>query len=278
MNPKKYPLLDDFSWLYQQYVVKQNSLLAIGNLVGAKNSNSVRLALSRQKIPLRGRREAQIIGREDDGFVIHPEVLTGCLLGDAALNIWKKESNNSQPYFSKKNKYKEHLEYVASFLFSKNPNARIKEGVEKLIYKGVEKTFPSFLLNSLTHDSLRSWYNVWYPASLNYIKSIPTSIEITPITLLHWFMDDGCCLRQKRPDLKQDLLKIEIASDCFSIEEQNRLLDILYQNFGLRGILIDTERKNKRIAFCRQDDIVSFFNIIGPCPVKCFEYKWKIRQ
>lgn len=108
-------------------------------------------------------------------------------------------------------------------------------------------------------------------------QRIPASIEITPVVLLHWFMDDGCCLRQKRPDLKQDLLKIELATDCFSVGEQNRLLDILRQNFGLRGVLVNTERGNKRIAFCKQDNIVLFFNIIGPCPVKCFEYKWKIR-
>lgn len=280
VNPKLFPLLDDRAWLYQKYIVEQRSASEIATIVGAKSSNSVRLALLRQRIEIRGRREAQTIGREEDSFSINSEVLVGCLLGDASLFIWDKQSSTSCPYFSKKNKHKEHLEYIAKLLFKKDVSNRIKEVLEHLVYKNQKKEYLCYYLTSLTHDELKPWYKSWYPESSGYKKVIPNNIEITPTVLLHWFLDDGCCTRQKRSDLKQDLLKVVLSSESFSPFDQNRLLTLLNKNFNLQGSLISTGEngKDKRIAFLRQEDVARFFEIIGPCPIKCFEYKWKIRE
>jgi len=56
------------------------------------------------------------------------------------------------------------------------------------IYKGFK--FRTRALELFNHH-----YDEWY---YNKIKKIPTNLKLTPITLAHWFCDDGCIQLKKR--------------------------------------------------------------------------------
>ncbi len=120
-----YPELNNKEWLEQKYLVEKLSTLVIAKIIGAKQSNSVRQALIKFNIPLRDRREGQVVNRIDN-VLLNIEVITGSLLGDTGLNISNKNSEYCAPYLYKKNKFLDHLSWFSQFVTKDSP-INIKE-------------------------------------------------------------------------------------------------------------------------------------------------------
>jgi len=269
--PSQYSELNDKKWLIQKYITKGLGIRKIAKLVGAKTSNSVRQALIKFNIPVRNISDGLTHNREEDGFVLDLPTVEGGLLGDASLGIYNKRSDISNAYFHKTNKFYDHVEYVAKILFPKKWKDRIRENKAKYTYKGITTIKTYYNVRSLSYHILTPLRQKWYPASNNFIKLIPRDLELTPEHLLHWFMDDGCSyIRTRR---KNKPIIIQFCTDCFTKDDQEFLQGQLLEKFGIKSWL-HKNKKRYRIELL-QSQADKFYDIIGPCPVPSFEYKWK---
>ncbi len=271
MNNKsyKYPLLNDKEWLYEKYVKEELSTARIYKLAGAKTANSVRQALIRHSIPVRSVGDG-LRCNNSDGIIINKEVIDGCLLGDGFLIKWNKESNKSYPYFAKRNKYYDHIKYVSQILFKERWKERVKESDEK----SLGKRLTVFILRSLSNKKLLSFYMRWYPEWNDYKKVIPKDVDISPASLLNWFLDDGNSY-QRRKDSSTKQVVITMCSECFSKEDQQMIVDKIYEEHRLGFKVVAYSHGTGWRIRLPQAQTSLFYDVIGPCPVASMEYKWK---
>lgn len=276
MRKTKYLELSNKNWLYEKYIIQGLSTKEIAEIVGAKTPNSVRQSLLYFKIPIRTISDGLTFNRSNDGFVLNIPVIEGSLLGDAGLKSWNKESDESNPYLYKKNKNYDHVKYFGSRIFQKDYIHRIKENIysKENDDKFKKDSYSSFLLRTESKRELMNLYRKWYPKNNNYKKVIPEDVDISPESLLHWFMDDGCStLREGR---KSKQVFITMCSESFERDEQQMLCEKIYSQYGLT---MNVRKSNSGGTgwrmFIPQSQTGLFYEIIGLCPVPSLEYKWK---
>ena len=268
MDYTKYNRANDYEWLYENYVTLKKSTNELAKELGYKSANSIRQSLIRNEIPIRGRSESHRIKRVDNVIINH-EVIEGTLLGDGYMNGKKHNTSDTCPSIRKKNKNIDHLKYVCDLLVS---NGIVYSGTRYL--KKTGKEYPQHLFFSTRSDKLIPYYNRWYPEYNGYKKVVPEDINITPNVLLHWFLDDGStsyCGDKKNP-------MIIFCSESFTKDENQMLCDKINIPFSLGAKISPTNSGTGwrvRIPGNRCND---FFNILGMCPVKSLEYKWKLSR
>jgi hypothetical protein len=266
MESRKYACLNDRDWLVREYLDNGRSTLDIARSIGAPTGNSVRQALARFSIPIRNRSKAQTHKRSD-GFRLNLEVLHGCLLGDGGLKKSNPRSQLSMPYFYKKNKNYDHVEFVANQLFDCNVSDRIVDDTN--IING--KSFTYHKLSSFANENLDALYKDWYPAGK---KVVPNNVCVTTTTLLHWFLDDGSS-SHRRKESKTKQITITMSSQSFTKTEQEMLCSLFNESFELGMSLKKTNSGTGYVIGISQSKSQHFFDVIGKCPVDSMIYKWK---
>ncbi len=283
----KYPLLNNKEWLYENYVVKGLGTKEIAKMAGAKTCNSARQALIKFDIPVRSISQGLICNREDDGLKLTENamaVMEGSLLGDASMRTWKAESINSNAYFYKKNIGYDHILFVASSIVGEKAESLIREDLQPYSHDKTRMCH-AFSFRTYTHLELTPIYRKWYPEWNNYKKIIPSDINITETTLLHWFMDDGCSYYRKREykkngrymkvnRRKNNQVCISLCTDCFTESDQRMVAAQMLDKFGLDFKV--RKYKDTFRMFLPQSQAQHFFEVIGDCPVPSLQYKWKI--
>lgn len=273
----KYLALNDPLWLEYQYIFLKKSILDIAKMIGVKTSNSVCQALRAHNIKVRTISEGLTLNREDDGLILNDiskQVIEGSLLGDGFLGIWNNKSKASEAYFAKRNKNKEHIEYVSRLLFNIPFKKRITQDISNYIYKGLKKKVCCYGIRTLSRKEITGFYTKWYPESNGYKKVIPLDLQLTKISLLHWFLDDGCSYLRKRGFNNQ--VVIIFSSESFSKEDQERMCDQMANKFGINAKVFKCKWGTGWRIRLPQAQTKKFFDLIGPCPVRCFDYKWKL--
>lgn len=270
-NESLYPELKNKDWLYEKYVTEKRSLNYITKLIQCKSSNSVRQALIRFGIPVRNCSEGLTVNNEQ--LFLNKEIIDGCLLGDAGLRKYNKRSDNSYALFYKKNVNLDHIEYVAKFFYKNFQNYISTDS-----YTLDEKTFSCHIFSTRVDKRLDSWYIRWYPEHNQFVKLVPRDIEITPLVLLNWFMDDGSSSYRKRlyrgvKQVRKNQVKITFCTECFTLDDQIFLRDEINRKYNLKCIV--TPVKNSFRLKIPQSKTLDFFNIIGSSPVESMKYKWK---
>jgi len=138
-------------------------------------------------------------------------------------------------------------------------------------------------VRTLCHEILDPIESKWYSRDLsgNYIfkylknnrkqriKIIPQDIDITPLALCIWFMDDGWnCFKTR---------KAEIATQSFTAEENEFLVCILKNKFDISAGICGKE-KNKYHLRINAKSYVNFIKIIEPfCKWNCYKYKYDMK-
>lgn len=280
-----YKLLNNEQWLKEKYLVEKLSTLKISKLVGCKVSNSVRQSLVKFNIPIRGFRDAQIINTID-GVIIDADVLCGTLLGDAHLGKSSKSSKIASPNYQKKCIKEDYTLHIASLLHTNG-----EEKVNIISNSSKRKDWENYsnecyIFRTNSSDLLKSYYENWYPESNNYKKVIPKNLVLTPKIILYWFMDDGSSTYRNRNvgykssgknwTQKKKQVIIQFCSESFTKLENEYLCDQL-NKLGIKSTIrkVNSGGTSFRI-FIAQSDTNKFFDLIGPCPVRSMEYKWKI--
>lgn len=280
MPSYKYSLLNNKEWLIEQYVSCQRNTTEIANMVGAKSGNSVRQALIRNEIEVRNQRESTDLSKvaNTDNFNLNDlskQVIEGSLLGDASLCVYNIRSENSYPYFKKKNKYYQHVLYVADSIFLQDGASRISKDLD------TRHDTHYYTVRSLSHLELLPLLRDWYPEYNNYKKVIPESLEVTPLVLLNWFLDDGHARIRNRNDYKphwrnnKKQVIITMCTESFSKTDQEMLSEKIKRSFGLRFSIVKCNFGTGWRMILSQAQTTEFYNIIGTSPVGDLNYKWK---
>lgn len=172
------------------------------------------------------------------------EILIGSLLGDAYI------THRGQIQFEQSHHQKE-------YLFWK------KQELETISYKNIslarrfDKRYNSETISYRfwTRQFFQSWRPTFYN---NGKKVIPRDIQLTPLTLAVWYMDDGCLSDNK----------CIIASDGFMLEDILFLQKLLDSSFAIKSSC-----RNGTKLLIKKSSIKRFFSIISPYILPSMRYK-----
>ena len=119
-----------------------------------------------------------------------------------------------------------------------------------------------FKFQTLAYKELADLHDKWYDARHN--KRLPHDFVLTPLRLRQWFIGDGSNVTESKA-------KYIACYSAFSSEDKARLKALLEQ--VLVRSLVFHEGGNK--IYINADAVKTLFDYVGPCPVSCYEYKWK---
>lgn len=181
------------------------------------------------------------------------QALNGHLLGDGSIFYLKP--NRINPVFSIVSKHSEYIEWINQTIgLMHNRPVWIREQYDQR----TNKQYTTYWSRSLSKPCIKSLYNEWYKDG---VKIIPRNLTLSPELCLRWFMDDGSAHKGA----------INIATDCFKKQDVEYLASLFYSIE-----IYPTLHKNGNgyRMYIAKRYAQTFYNYIGQCPVKCFQYKW----
>jgi len=281
----KYTHLQNKDWLFQKYVREELSAPEIAKIIGCKNSIIYKM-LKLHGIETRDRRKNQILRYESDNFKLNLSIIEGGLLGDAMLRCQGKQKKlyqSSQPYFRRKNKNKDHVEWVAQSLCGEWGLNHVKD-VSAPMFTGAWCQCYEFCTRS--HEELMPIYDRWYPEWNNFKKIVPKDFLLDETSLLHWFLDDGSTSYRTRDGKKTKQVITSFASECFSLEDQIFLANQIKSIWNIDAkVRFYKKSKTSKIdggvlhrIYISQKQSDMFLDIIGESPVESLKYKWKYNK
>jgi hypothetical protein len=172
------------------------------------------------------------------------QVMVGTLLGDRSL-VKKYEGGGTYYKFAQSTKHSDYLHHIFNLFKDCGYVNMEKPNEETSVLKGggIHKWL------QFTTKSLVEWNKLksqWY---VNNVKVIPVNIELTPISLAYWFMDDGGWTGKA----------IHLSTNSFTREDTLRLIDILSTQFNLKCSL---HSRNRIYIWARS--CPDFINIVKP--------------
>jgi len=194
------------------------------------------------------------------------EVINGTLLGDASIGVHL----NKYYHYSLTSKSKEFLEW-ASKIFS-------SFGIPTYITLNNKITNVyslGFYINARGISELMKLREKWYTkVNGKTIKIVPKDLELTPTTLLFWYLGDGSLVRRRNDNIH--VPTIVLATNGF-LKEDVEFLQKKLKEWGLNFYIVKNtsltgfrkERITNYLLFsCVQDGTpFRFFKLIGlECP------------
>lgn len=174
-------------------------------------------------------------------------ILVGCLLGDGTMRKKKNAYLEINHCFSQKDLvdwfYSKFKDYVLT-----KPKWRRTNG-KKEAYRFSTRSLPVFT----------RYYNKFF---LNKKKIVPKNFKLDCLGLAVWFMDDGC----------KNNSSVYLNTQQFSLEEQNRLIEKLWKNFGIESTL-NKDKIYFRIRI-RTKSAKRFIQLIDKFILPSFKYKY----
>ncbi len=153
----------------------------------------------------------QILTTEQKDF------LEGLLLGDASI-VYPNKNKSLYPRLtvSRKDDDKDYLFWqydVLKDFYLSGPKSK------RCFDKRFKKEYYQYHLQTRTGKIFTDYHKKWYP---NGIKIIPRDLQITPLLMLIWFLDDGCIVNSSKNGLT-----IKLATDGFTKDDVNFLSTLL---------------------------------------------------
>jgi len=234
------------------YHMQRKSLNEIAHIYGTNVGNVhkvfVRLGIQRRR-PVEAANEVatKSIALSEPAI----ELLEGELLGDGSLRRFR---NGAQLTYTTK-----HYEYAVWLIGQLEQHGIDCSDISEYQHDAGNVVFK---FQSLTYKELGDIYDKWYDAHGN--KRLPAGFSLTPVRLRQWFIGDGSNVADSKA-------KCISCYTSFSPEDKARLKATLER--VLSRDLITHENGNK--IYINADAVKTLFDIVGPCPVPCYEYKWK---
>lgn len=170
------------------------------------------------------------------------EIINGSLLSDGCVPLIKRYKNL---YFTHSCKFEEYIDFlISNFSFKTYKRKNERKNISYELRTKCSKTWNEFRKK-------------WYP---NEKKEVPKDLKITPTTLLHWYIGDGCITKENG---------IVLCTDSFS----KKSLNILEKELKRIGIIVFVNKKSRIIVPNKY--VCEFLNYIGQSPVFCYSYKWE---
>lgn len=192
-------------------------------------------------------------------------IINGELLGDGHITV-----GNHQSCFSYGTSKKEYAEWLSD-LINNHGLKTVGNGVYQTNTKdGINhKYHMGYRFNTISTIQLHEQRNRWYK---NNIKIVPKDLILSKESLLHWWIGDGTFNKKSKTGW--------IATDSFAENEvvflSNQINDLLNTKLKVNkcsSIYKNIEKDIFRIYIPRES-LENILYFIGPCPVKCYKYKW----
>jgi hypothetical protein len=162
------------------------------------------------------------------------QILVGFLLGDGWL---EKHGAGVRLGISLTTKFKNVAEWYKSLLYGLGYISDYNLG--NPLVRQEKKGLPYYQIRTFSFESLKPFYDVWYPPiygctteknksqTLPRIKSLPIDIEecLTPLCLAIWVMGDGSGMKDGG---------FKLATHNFTKEESQVLCDLRHELYGLK--------------------------------------------
>lgn len=176
-------------------------------------------------------------------------VIIGTLLGDGYLRIVPGRANAFLE-INHSITQKEYVDWKYEMLKSvcKSGPIQIKGNGTRIAYR----------FTTRQSEELTSLYQTFYQKGK---KIIPEILEIDPISLAVWFMDDGSKCRES---------DVYLNTQQFDVEDQKKLISFL-QKWGIESTL-NKDKIYWRIRI-KKSSINTFFKIISPYIIPSMNYK-----
>jgi hypothetical protein len=174
-------------------------------------------------------------------------VMVGLILGDASLQFASKAHKNARLSLTQSLAHFSYLWHVFTILSHYCSNSPIfRSGVVKG-YRFFGVYFQTRALPCFTE-----LYSLFY---VNGVKIVPEDIFnlLTPAALAHWICCDGSVQRHG----------LILCTDSYTIQDVNRLLNVLILKFQLDCILRE-HRPNQWRIYIRQGSMITLRNIVLP--------------
>ena len=194
------------------------------------------------------------------------DVLYGALLGDGCLIKHKHGTNVVFSYLSKS---RQHVEFVAGYF---KEYWRGKDITDSSYFDNrTNKIYVNSRLRTYSYQTFTEEYMRWYQ---NGIKCIPEDLKLTPMVCLIWYIGDGCICNLNRTQ------SIKLATQCFTKEEQERILIPQLQDFEAKLMRADISKSGEQqyFIYIPKRNIKKFLEYIGPCPFSDYQYKWDYKE
>lgn len=202
------------------------------------------------------------------------DLLVGTLLGDASM-ITKTKGRTWSYSIYHSLKQKDYLFHKYTLLkeicFSEPRFFEQTNG--KSLYSG-------YNFNTLVHDSLRFYGNMFYkvsPETGKLYRGVPINIEkfLTPRAVAYWYMDDGYLKWSGKSNA------MVLCTDSFHLFEVNRLRAALNNLYGIETQL---NRKNSKVEFygyrisINEKNSLLFRSLIKDYVLESMRYKLKLKD
>ncbi|UCD14827.1 MAG: hypothetical protein JSV34_03640 [Candidatus Omnitrophota bacterium] len=151
-------------------------------------------------------------------------------------------------------KQKEYVEWKYNVLLplTVTPPKLRKSGHKRFAYRFTTKSL----------EVLTNFYKRFYQQG---VKVIPENLEISPLSLAVWFMDDGCKSRRA----------IYLNTQNFSVQDQRKLVQLLKTQYGIKASL-NRDKKYYRLRIA-VESVEKFHSLVFPFVLPCFLYKLPLR-
>lgn len=176
-------------------------------------------------------------------------LVEGCLLGDGYMRCKTNAHLEINHSIHQKDYVDWKYEHLKEFILTA-PKARRGNG-NRIGYRFFTRSLPVFT----------EYYRRFY---LNGKKIIPQNLELTPLTLAVWFMDDG----------SRSYKSCYFNTQKFIVQEQEYLLSLLLERFGLRA-KIDRDGIYNRLRL-PVDETGKLTKIINSLVIPSLRYKLPI--
>lgn len=186
------------------------------------------------------------------------DIIIGTILGDSYIKL--SESGKTKIQIKQANKNKEYVFWLYKNLKDLFPVSTPRQ----------RKDNNQWYVNSSLSYELNELHELFYN---NGEKIVPKNIEeilTSSISLAVWFMDDGTL--DYRP---KDHCAFHLCTNCFTKDETQRLIDVLYSNFGVMASMHYTLCRGKRHTrvYIGAKGRNRFIELITPYILDCFKYK-----
>lgn len=178
------------------------------------------------------------------------DVLVGSLLGDGTLRIQGKRRTNALFEVNHSWQSRDYVDWKYSVFRSMvlTPPKRRSGNGQRVAYRFTTQSLPAF-----------TNYHRWFYEDGR--KRIPFDLDLTPLILAVWFMDDGSKSRSAS----------YLNTQQFAIAEQEFLRDLLKRTFGIESSL-NRDKQYFRLRVTTHGTRI-LEDVICPHILPCFRYK-----
>jgi DNA modification methylase len=187
-------------------------------------------------------------------------ILDGINIGDGSICV---NHNTKVGRLSIGCKHKELINYCRKLLAPYNPQETSFTGQDR---DDIKKGSGAWYTQTKFHPDIYEQYQRWSP---NGVKDVPEDIELTPITVLLWYLGDGSLSNANSNNSRT----CYFSTNSFSL---HAIHNILTPKLNAIGIKVKRVCPDRRIYIASESIPALLKYMGGKSPVSCYSYKFNI--